>query len=141
MKAILRNYRQSPRKVALAAGLVRGKTAGNALIQLKFATKRASSPLVKLIESAMANARNQGVASPEMLTIQEIRVDKGVVLKRIMPRARGSAARILKRSSNIILVLGEAKKSKKALKKAVSVEAEEKPAKVKKVAKTKKVTK
>lgn len=144
MKATLSNYRQSPRKVALAAGLVRGKTAGNALVQLRFATKRASSPIVKLIESAMANARNQGVSNPEALTIQEIRVDKGMVLKRIMPRARGSAARILKRSSNVILVLGEGKKASKKSKKADVVatpEVVEKTAKAKKVSKSKKATK
>lgn len=118
MKAILRNYRQSPRKVALAAALVRGKTAGVALIQLKFATKRASAPLIKLIESALSNARSQGVANPEGLTITEFRVDQGVTLKRMMPRARGSGARILKRSSHVILTLGEAKLSKNAAKKA-----------------------
>ena len=58
MKAILRNYRQSPRKVALAAALVRGKTAGVAITQLRFATKRASAPLIKLIESALSNAND-----------------------------------------------------------------------------------
>lgn len=142
MKAILRNYRQSPRKVALAAALVRGKTAGVAITQLKFATKRASAPLIKLIESALSNARSQGVANPEGLTIQEFRVDQGVTLKRMMPRARGSAARILKRSSHVILTLGEGrankgtgKKASKAVK-AVEVKAEE--AVVKKVKTAKK---
>lgn len=138
MKAILRNYRQSPRKVALAAALVRGKTAGVALIQLKFATKRASAPLIKLIESALSNARNQGVANPEGLTIQEFRVDKGVTLKRMMPRARGSGARILKRSSHVILTLGEGKaNAKKAKNKA---EKEVVAPKAPKAKKTKKVT-
>lgn len=121
MKATLRNYRQSPRKVALVAGLVRGKTAGSALTQLKFTTKRASSPVVKLLESAIANAKNSGVSNPESLIIKEIRVDKGMVLKRMMPRARGSAARILKRSSHIMLTLadaGQVKLSKAAKTKA-----------------------
>lgn len=118
MKAILRNYRQSPRKVALAAGLIRGKTVSDALTQLKFAVKRTSFPIVKLIESAVSNAKNAGVAHPEALIIQEIRVDKGTTLKRMMPRARGSGARILKRSSHVLLVLGEAKPSKKAKKAA-----------------------
>ena len=128
MKATLKNYRQSPRKVALAASLVRGKTVSQALVQLKFAVKRASSPMIKLIESAVSNARNSGVSNPESLIIKEIRVDKGVTLKRMMPRARGSAARILKRSSHVLLVLGEGKPSKKA-KKAEITEA---PVKVKK---------
>lgn len=121
MKAILRNYRQSPRKVALAAALVRGKTAGVAITQLRFATKRASAPLIKLIESALSNARSQGVANPEGLTIQEFRVDQGVTLKRMMPRARGSAARILKRSSHVILTLGEGRLNKGTGKKASKV--------------------
>ncbi len=128
MKATLKNYRQSPRKVALAASLVRGKTVSQALVQLKFAVKRASSPMIKLIESAVSNARNSGVSNPESLIIKEIRVDKGVTLKRMMPRARGSAARILKRSSHVLLVLGEGKPSKKAKKAEVT----EAPVKVKK---------
>lgn len=144
MKAILRNYRQSPRKVALAAALVRGKTAGVAITQLRFATKRASAPLIKLIQSAVSNARSQGIANPESLTIQEFRVDQGVTLKRMMPRARGSAARILKRSSHVILTLGEGrlnkgtgKKASKASK-AVEVKAEKVTVKT---AKAKKATK
>jgi large subunit ribosomal protein L22 len=136
MKAILRNYRQSPRKVALAAALVRGKTAGVAITQLKFATKRASAPLIKLIESALSNARSQGVANPEGLTIQEFRVDQGVTLKRMMPRARGSAARILKRSSHVILTLGEGRlNAKKAKNKAENAEKAPKAVKAKKAVK------
>jgi large subunit ribosomal protein L22 len=109
MKAILKNYRQSPRKVALAAGLVRGKSAKDALNQLSFVVKRASSPVADLIKSAIANAKNQGISEAEVnaLIVKEIRVDKGIVLKRMMPRARGSAARINKRCSNIMVVLGE----------------------------------
>ncbi len=118
MKAILRNYRQSPRKVALAAGLVRGKKVKDALSHLAFTVKRSSSPVIKLIESAVSNAKNQGVVATDSLIVKEIRVDKGIVLKRMMPRARGSASRINKRSSHVIVVLGEAvqKASKKAKK-------------------------
>lgn len=140
MKAILRNYRQSPRKVALAAALVRGKTAGVAITQLKFATKRASAPLIKLIESALSNARSQGVANPEGLTIQEFRVDQGVTLKRMMPRARGTGARILKRSSHVILTLGEGRVSKKnsaKAEKAVATKIEKAPKAAKVKAKAK----
>ncbi len=127
MKAILNNYRQSPRKVALVAALVRGKTAGHALVSMKFATKRASAPLIKLLQSAMANAKNSGVSEPENLIVKEFRVDKGVTLKRMMPRARGSGARILKRSSNVILTLANAEakaiKGKKATKATKAVKA------------------
>jgi large subunit ribosomal protein L22 len=132
MKASIKNYRQSPRKVALAASLVRGKTVNEALISLRFTVKKASNPVIKLIESALSNARNNGIAHPESLIIKEIRVDKGITLKRMMPRARGSAARINKRSSNVMVVLGEAvpKKGKKAA--AAPAAKAAKPAKAKK---------
>jgi large subunit ribosomal protein L22 len=106
MKAYLHNYRQSPRKVALAASLVRGKGVAEAITMLNFAGKRSSLPVVKLIESAVANAKNSGV-STESLFIKEIRVDKGVTLKRMMPRAQGRGARINKRSSHVLVVLGD----------------------------------
>lgn len=137
MKAILTNYRQSPRKVALVAGLIRGKSAGDALMVLQFANKRAGGPIEKLLRSAIANAKNAGVDNPEGLFVNEIRVDKGIVLKRYMPRARGSSAQILKRSSNVILSLGEkiAKGKKATASKAVAVAPVKKEAKApKKVA-------
>lgn len=106
MKAYLHNYRQSPRKVALMAGLVRGKSVAQALTSLKFTGTRSSFPVIKLIESAVANAKNSGF-EPESLFIKEIRVDKGVTLKRMMPRAQGRSARINKRSSHVLVVLGD----------------------------------
>ncbi len=106
MKATLSNYRQSPRKVALVAGLIRGKKVSDAMSAVRFAVKRASNPIEKLLNSAIANAKNMGVENPMDLFVTEIRVDKGIVLKRFMPRARGSSAQILKRSSHIYLTLG-----------------------------------
>jgi len=140
MKAILNNYRQAPRKTALVAGLVRGKTVADALTQLRFTTKKASAPIVKLIESAVANAKNMGVENPEILIIKEIRVDKGVTLKRHMPRARGSASKINKRSSHVMLVLGTKDGSSVATSATKDAEVIEAP-KVKKTAKTEKTTK
>ena len=105
MKANLSNYRQSPRKVGLVAGLIRGKTVAQARVALKFANKRAALPVAKLLESAVANAKNMGVSDIETLKIQEIQVNKGSVLKRVMPRARGSASRINKRSSHVSIIL------------------------------------
>lgn len=105
MKAILKNYRQSPRKVRLIADLVRGKEVGVALRTLTFVNKRAAEPFAKLINSAVANARQQGVAT-EKLIIKTVAVNKGTVLKRVMPRARGSAARINKRNSHLSVELG-----------------------------------
>jgi len=105
MKAFLKNYRQSPRKVRLIADLVRGKSVANALETLKFVNKRASEPFAKLIRSAESNAKSQGV-DVSSLIVKTITVDKGTVLKRFMPRARGTAARINKRSSHLNVELG-----------------------------------
>ncbi len=105
MKAFLKNYRQSPRKVRLIADLVRGKKVDAALKTLTFVNKRAALPVTKLINSAVANARTSG-ADVSKLVIAKIAVDKGTVLKRFMPRARGAAARINKRNSHITLELG-----------------------------------
>lgn len=104
MKAVLKNYRQSPRKVRLIADLVRGKKVNQALAQLQFVDKRASEPFAKVIRSAVANAKQTGV-SAEQLVISRVLVDKGIVLKRFMPRARGSASRINKRNSHITVEL------------------------------------
>lgn len=105
MKAFLKNYRQSPRKVRLIADLVRGKKVPQALDTLKFVNKRASDPFAKLIRSAEANAKAQG-ADLSSLVITKVTVDKGTVFKRFMPRARGSASRINKRNSHISVELG-----------------------------------
>lgn len=105
MKATLKNYRQSPRKVRLLADLVRGKKAADALTTLKFLDKRAAGPFAKVIASAISNAKQAG-ADESKLFIKAVVVDKGTVLKRSMPRARGSASRINKRNSHISVELG-----------------------------------
>lgn len=105
MKAVLKNYRQSPRKVRLLADLVRGKEVNKALETLSFVTKRASDPFAGVIRSAVANAKSQGIDTTGLI-IKKVAVDSGTVLKRFMPRARGSAARIRKRNSHISVELG-----------------------------------
>ena len=106
MKAYLKNYRQSPRKVRIVASLVKGKNVFRAIVELDFLAKRAGLPLKKLLLSAVANAKNMGI-SMENLFIKEFRVDKGVTMKRMMPAAMGSGHRINKRTSNITLLLAE----------------------------------
>lgn len=106
MKAYLNNYRQSPRKVRLIADLIRGKAVVDAQTELQFLVKRGASPMSLLLSSAIANAKSAGMDVANLI-VKEIRVDKGVTLKRSMPRARGSASRINKRSSHILIVLGE----------------------------------
>lgn len=105
MKAVLKNYRQSPRKVRLIADLVRGKKVTNALATLQFVDKRASGPFAKVILSAQANAVQKG-ADASKLFIKTVTVDQAATLKRFRPRARGSASRINKRSSHIAVELG-----------------------------------
>ncbi|MFT7506950.1 MAG: large subunit ribosomal protein L22 [Acidimicrobiales bacterium] len=105
MKAVLKNYRQSPRKVRLIADLVRGKKVNEALAVLKFAEKRAAEPFAKVIKSAQANAIQAG-ESADTLFIKMVAVNKGTVLKRFRARARGSASRINKRNSHIAVELG-----------------------------------
>ncbi|MEY2664294.1 MAG: hypothetical protein RIT04_102 [Candidatus Parcubacteria bacterium] len=114
--ASLKNFRTSPRKVRLVANLIRGKSASDALNILKFVSKGATSPLSALLLSAIANAKNNYQMGSEGLIVKEIRVDSGIVLKRSMPRARGSAFPIKKRTSHVLLVLAPApeKKAKKA---------------------------
>ena len=105
MKAVLKNYRQSPRKVRLIADLVRGKKVKDALTTLQFVDKRAAGPFTKVIKSALANAEQKG-ASADTLKITKVTVDKAPTYKRFMPRARGSASRINKRNSHITVELG-----------------------------------
>lgn len=111
MKAILNNYRQSPRKMRLVADAVKGKTVAQAETLLSLMPKAATVPLRKLLRSAVANAKeNQKVTETDNLVIKDFRVDPGAVLKRSMPRARGSAYQILKRTSKVTLILSEPKK-------------------------------
>lgn len=105
MKAVLKNYRQSPRKVRLIADLVRGKKVSDALATLQFVDKRASGPFAKVIESARANALQKG-ANADKLFIKTVTVDQAPTIKRFRARARGSAARINKRSSHVAVELG-----------------------------------
>ncbi len=103
--AHLSNYRQAPRKVRLVADVIRGKSAGAALVILANLPKRASEPVAKLLRSAIANAKNAGISEPEKLVVTRVSVDKGMVLKRMMPRARGSGAPIHKKSSHVSITL------------------------------------
>jgi|SRR3989344_4897133 len=113
MRAFLKNYRQSPRKVRLVASAIRGKRVSEALVALSALPKRATAPLKKLLESAIANAKHGGEAKEmQSLFIKEIQVNKGVTLKRSLPRAMGRATPINKRSSHVTLILGEKENNK-----------------------------
>ncbi len=139
--AKLNDYRQSPRKVRLVANLVKGKKIEDAKNTLTFLIKRASKPLADLIDSAVANASHNFNIKAEQLYVKEFRVDEGAILKRRMPRARGMAYQINKRTSHIFVQLDTIdnmpqKKSKvKSLKSKADTKINE--TKFKKVTKTK----
>lgn len=136
MKAILKNYRQSPRKTRLVGDVIVGKRVADAIDQLRFMPKRAATPVLKLLESAVVNALNTTGVDKNDLIVKSVRVDKGIVMKRMMPRARGSAYRINKRTSHVAIELGVKELSAKTSK---SVKAEK--VAPKKVAKKKVTTK
>ena len=102
--AKLNSYRQSPRKVRLVANALRGKSVKEAKSRLDFITKRATGPLHKLLNSAVANAKNLG-ENADNLFVKTITVDGGKILYRRRPVSRGSAHPIHKRTSHIKIVL------------------------------------
>lgn len=114
IKAEANYIRASARKVRLVADMIRGKNLGEAKDILRFTIKKPAIFLSKLLNSAEANAKNNFEISPETLYVSKITVDEGPVYKRWMPRARGQAFPIQKKTSHITLVLepfeGEVKK-------------------------------
>lgn len=109
MKAYLKNYRQSPRKVRLVADLIRGKSVADAESALTFMTKRATGMFHKLLASAVANAEHNFKVGSDALYVSAVSVTKGPTLKRIRPVSRGRAHRINKRTSIVTMVLSQGK--------------------------------
>ena len=108
MQAKASQIRIAPRKVRLVVDIVRGKSVSQALNILAFTRKKAALPVQKLLKSAVANAaENHGVSDVDTLVIDRITVDEGPALKRFMPRARGRATPIRKRTSHIQIILRE----------------------------------
>ena len=105
--AILRHIRISPRKVKIVLDLIRNKDTDTALGILKNTPKSACEYLVKLLNSAIANAENNHHLNKDNLYVKECFVCEGPTLKRIRPRAQGRAFRINKRTSHITLVVAE----------------------------------
>jgi large subunit ribosomal protein L22 len=105
MKATLSNFHQSPRKVGLVAGAIRGKSVAKARDTLAFLPHKSSAAIRKLLDSAVANARTAG-ADETTLFIKTIGVDKGSVMRRFKPMARGRAAPFRRTMSHVTLVLG-----------------------------------
>lgn len=124
IKAKLRHLRVAPRKVRLVADLIRRKSVKEAEVLLNFCKKKAASPLLKLLKSALANAKNNLNIEESSLYISKITVDEGPKLKRWRARSRGRAFEIQKKTSHITLILEtkggvrkEESKKKKRIKK------------------------
>lgn len=99
--------RIAPRKVQIVLDLIRNQPADKAMAILKYTPKAACEPLEKLLKAAMANAENNNNMDPTRLYVSECFVGQGPTLKRMRPRAKGSSARINKKTSHITLVLKE----------------------------------
>ena len=108
-RAYLKYARISPRKVKIVLDLIRGKDVGMAMAILKNTPKSASEYLIKLLGSAIANAENNKGMNKDNLFVAEAYANQAPTMKRIAYRAKGSADRILKRSSHITIVLDERK--------------------------------
>ena len=108
-QAVLRFVRLSPQESRLVADLVRGKPVAEAVNILKFSQQKPARIILKVLESAIANAENNFGADVDELKVKEIFVDKGPVLKRVMPRAKGRADRIVKPTAHITIRVSDGK--------------------------------
>ena len=106
-KAIARHIRIAPRKIRVVIDLIRGKNIGEAYAILKYTPKIGSEVLLKVLESAIANAEHNYDMNSDKLYVAAAYVVQGPTLKRIHPRSRGQAFKILKRSSHVTVVVKE----------------------------------
>jgi large subunit ribosomal protein L22 len=107
VKATAKTIRVTPRKARLALDLIRGKDIKEAAAILKFTPNSSAKATDRVLKSAVANAVNNHQLSEEKLFVKACYADEGVVLKRFMPRAKGSAASIFKRTSHITVIVAE----------------------------------
>jgi len=106
-KAITRGIRISPIKVRLVCDVVRGMPVGKALSTLQYMPQKAAAEVARTIKSAAANAENNYDMTPESLVVKTIFADEGPSMKRVMPRARGRADRIERKSTHITVVVDD----------------------------------
>jgi large subunit ribosomal protein L22 len=103
--AVLRRFRQSPRKVRMVADMIRGRQVAEALSILEFQQRKAAKMLSKVLSSAVANATNNEKADADSLVVTKVSVDPGPVEKRWLARSMGRANRINRRTSNVTIVV------------------------------------
>ena len=124
VRAYAKGVEQAPRKVSIVASLVRGRTVEDALVILSHTPRRSATPLVKVIESARANAINNDGLDTKTLVIKTLSVTTGKRMRRFRPASRGRALPFEKKFSNILVEVEGTVKAKK-------VKAADKPAKEK----------
>lgn len=107
VKAVAKYIRIAPRKARIVIDLIRGKNVAEAFAILKFTPKAGSEIIEKVLKSAVANAENNFDMNADKLYVSSAFVDQGPTLKRIHPRSRGQAFRILKRTSHITVMVEE----------------------------------
>ena len=113
VKAINKNVRTSPRKLALVCNFIKGKKADIALRDLEFSRKRIAKEVSKTVKSAISNAENNYQYDIDKLFIKEAYCGKQVIMKRFRPRAKGRASPIIKPYSNLTIILSELKEAQK----------------------------
>ena len=106
-RAVLRGVRLSSQKGRLVADQIRGLPVDKALNLLTFSPKKGAAIIKKVLESAIANAEHNEGADVDELKVSSVYVDEGATLKRIMPRAKGRADRIMKRSCHITVKVAD----------------------------------
>jgi large subunit ribosomal protein L22 len=109
VKAVNKNVRSSPRKIALVLDFIKGKKADIAIKNLEFTRKRIAHDVTKTVKSAIANAENNHQLDIDNLFVKEAYVGKSLVMKRFRPRAKGRASPIKKPFSRITIILEEKK--------------------------------
>ena len=104
-RAVLRSFRESPRRVRMVADMIRGKRVEDALSILRFQQRKAAKMLTKVLNSAIANATENDKADADQLVVSRVNIDGGTVQKRFMPRSMGRANRLNRRTSHVTVVV------------------------------------
>ena len=107
-RAYGKHFQTSPQKLNLVAQTIRGKSASTALVDLQFSKRRIAQDVLKLLQSAVANAENNHGLDVDRLVVAEATVGKTMLMKRFRARARGRGAQILKKVSNMTITVKEA---------------------------------
>jgi large subunit ribosomal protein L22 len=104
-RAVLRRFRESPRKVRAVADMIRGRSVDDALSILRLQQRKAARMLSKVLQSAIANATENEKADAEKLVVTKLAIDGGPVSRRWMARSMGRANRLASRTSHVTIVV------------------------------------